>query len=406
MVEGGGDPKRRNQRNVQRTKGPKVSAFEDALAWLYGRRRNGAERTSNRASKLLRALSLEPPKHVVHIVGTNGKGEAAARIARSLVDAGRPTVRFTSPHARSFCERVVFNEAPIAEDDVVAFVQLAISEAESAEATFFDLSLAMAVWVSNKYDATWFVAEAGVGAEGDATMALENVRLVVATNVSSDHEAAIGPGIEGIALNKSMAVRSSAPVVSSVAWPEASPFSKRAEAYGARFVDITREVDAEDDVNVALAVAACRVLGLKEAVCARAGEPIHLPCRWESFSLGDGRHIVFDGAHNAAALQRAVARLAPSDHVLLGAQAQKDVTTMLRILESHVNVWTTAVGEPPEVLSQHPRFIPDPETAFAHALADLQAGGRLIVLGSFRLVGALSGPYAAVKYSSEDRRRF
>ena len=372
-----------------------MTAFQEALTWLYGRRRDGAQRTHRRAAKLLDALSLTPPERVVHIVGTNGKGEAAARIARSLVYAGESAIRFTSPHARSFRERVTFNEQPIREADVTDFVLQARPEAERIKATFFDLSLAMAVWLGAKHDARWVVAEAGVGAEGDATMALRNISMVVATNVSSDHEAAIGPGLAGIASNKSAAVRTPAPVVSSVAWPEAGFFKARADACGATFIDVTGDIGPQDDVNIALAMAACRTLGLPSAACSHATTPIQLPCRWESFRLDDDKDVVFDGAHNVASLQRAIDRLKPSDHVLFGAQAQKDVAAMLQMLEPRDNVWTTAVGEAPEVLRRHPRFIGTPEVAIAQALSELHTGERLVVLGSFRLVGALSQPYAA-----------
>jgi folylpolyglutamate synthase/dihydropteroate synthase len=110
--------------------------------------------------------------------------------------------------------------------------------------------------------------------------------------------------------------------------------------------------------------------------------------------LEDGRELVFDGAHNVAALKRAVTHLRPSDHVLFGAQEQKDVAGMLRILEGREHVTTTAVGDAPEVLRTHPQFTADPQQALAHAVTQLGEGERLVVLGSFRLVGSLSAPYA------------
>lgn len=371
-----------------------MGSYQDALAWLYGRRRQGAPRTHRRATELLAALSLDSPRNVVHVVGTNGKGEAATRIARALYNTGYRTVRFTSPHARSFCERVVADGKPITRFEVAAFVEDAAATADRLGATFFDLTLALAVWKAERTQADWFVAEAGVGAEGDATMALSNVRLVVATNVSTDHEAAIGPGVAEIALNKSHAIRNAAPVVSSVAWPEAAAFEARARKHDARFIDVTAREGFPADANAALAVAACEALNLPDHACTSAAEPAGLPCRWETFALDDGRELVFDGAHNVAALKRAVSHLRPNDHVLFGAQEQKDVAGMLRILEGQEHVTTTAVGDAPEVLRTHRQFTANPHQALAHAVAQLAEGERLVVLGSFRLVGSLSAPYA------------
>jgi folylpolyglutamate synthase/dihydropteroate synthase len=59
----------------------------------------------------------------VHVAGTNGKGSSSHSIAAILHQAGYKTGLYTSPHLKSFTERIRIDGSNIAEADVVIFVE-------------------------------------------------------------------------------------------------------------------------------------------------------------------------------------------------------------------------------------------------------------------------------------------
>jgi len=90
-----------------------LPTYRDALRWLYARRRSGAPRDPARMEALLHALALPAPEHVVHVVGTNGKGTVTAMIDAGLRAWGASSGRFVSPHVEVVRERVSVNGRPV-----------------------------------------------------------------------------------------------------------------------------------------------------------------------------------------------------------------------------------------------------------------------------------------------------
>ena len=68
-------------------------------------------------TKLLLAALDNPERHVrcLHIAGTNGKGSSAAMLHSILMAAGYRTGSYTSPHLKSFRERIKINQEEIEE---------------------------------------------------------------------------------------------------------------------------------------------------------------------------------------------------------------------------------------------------------------------------------------------------
>ena len=58
----------------------------------------------------------------VHIAGTNGKGSSSHMMASILQEAGYKVGLYTSPHLKSFTERIRINGGEIPEQSVVNFV--------------------------------------------------------------------------------------------------------------------------------------------------------------------------------------------------------------------------------------------------------------------------------------------
>ncbi len=58
----------------------------------------------------------------IHVGGTNGKGSTSHMIASILQEAGYKVGLYTSPHLKSFTERIRINGNEISEDYVVSFI--------------------------------------------------------------------------------------------------------------------------------------------------------------------------------------------------------------------------------------------------------------------------------------------
>lgn len=118
--------------------------YEEALAWLYARRRTG-ERGTHRVRALLARLGHpEAGFLAVHVLGTNGKGSVVAYPEAAFRAAGLAYGAYTSPHLVDFRERIRTHLGPVPREAVVRFVAWAREEAWEEPPGFFDLATALA----------------------------------------------------------------------------------------------------------------------------------------------------------------------------------------------------------------------------------------------------------------------
>jgi dihydrofolate synthase/folylpolyglutamate synthase len=382
------------------------AAIDEALRDLYLRSRGGAPRDPARTRRLLDRLAISDPANVVHVVGTNGKGGVAARIAAGLRAAGVPTLRYLSPHVERFHERIEVDGEALRDAELASFLARADAAGLEPAPAFFELVTALALDVAQRRGAAWAVLEAGVGAARDATSSVGGVRVTVVTNVAEDHLDVIGPDLPAAARDKAEAIRPGVPVVTAAdgealailrtiaaqrsaplaalldgsaafAWPDGAPKPRGGVA----------------ETSARLALAALRALALPAdaEACAllAAVEPPALPARRERFGLVRGRTVLLDGAHNPSAARALAAELPPGAHLLLGVAARKDPAGVRAAFgPARPTVLTSALpGERP--WGDDPAFVADPEAALAAALAALPPGGTLVVAGSFYLAGRL-----------------
>ena len=80
----------------------------------------------------------------VHIAGTNGKGSSAHALAAILQSAGYRTGLYTSPHLKSFTERIRIDGQKISEAAVAEFVQREQEFISQVSPSFFELTVALA----------------------------------------------------------------------------------------------------------------------------------------------------------------------------------------------------------------------------------------------------------------------
>jgi dihydrofolate synthase / folylpolyglutamate synthase len=170
--------------------------------------------------KLCEALNHPEKKFpAIHIAGTNGKGSTSSMLASVLQAAGLRTGLFTSPHLKSFTERIRVNGEQVNEAFVIDFVERTINLVEEIQPSFFELTTAMAFdyFYQSKVDVA--VIETGMGGRLDSTNIVESA-LSIITNISWDHQQFLGDTLMKIAGEKAGIIKSEVPVVIGERQPE------------------------------------------------------------------------------------------------------------------------------------------------------------------------------------------
>jgi dihydrofolate synthase / folylpolyglutamate synthase len=155
----------------------------------------------------------------IHVAGTNGKGSTSHYLAAILQSAGYKTGLYTSPHLKSFTERIKINGESIPENKVGAFVENNQDFIEDLKPSFFELSVGMAFEYFAKEEVDIAVIEVGLGGRLDSTNIITPL-LSVITNISFDHTDILGDTLPKIAFEKAGIIKPKIPVVISERNPE------------------------------------------------------------------------------------------------------------------------------------------------------------------------------------------
>ena len=148
----------------------------------------------------------------IHVGGTNGKGSTSHMLASILSAAGYKVGLYTSPHLKSFTERIRINGTAIEEGSIVKFVNDNLSNIDRLEPSFFELTVAMAFSYFAIQEIDIAVIEVGMGGRLDSTNVIQPV-LSVITNVSFDHTQFLGDTLPKIATEKAGIIKYQTPVV-------------------------------------------------------------------------------------------------------------------------------------------------------------------------------------------------
>jgi dihydrofolate synthase / folylpolyglutamate synthase len=148
----------------------------------------------------------------IHVGGTNGKGSTSHMIASVLQHAGYRVGLYTSPHLKSFRERIKIDGEEVSEDFIIQFVAANLSNIDRFEPSFFELAVAMAFSYFERGSVDIAVIEVGMGGRLDSTNVITPI-LSLITNVSFDHTQFLGDTLVKIAGEKAGIIKESVPVV-------------------------------------------------------------------------------------------------------------------------------------------------------------------------------------------------
>jgi len=412
-----------------------LSDYRAALDYLYART-TGAFKFGLERTRALLAEMGDPHLAVptLHIAGTNGKGSSVATAEALLQAKGLCVARYTSPHLVDFRERIVVAGAPIAEREVVEFVDRWMDAVERIEASFFEATTAMAFAHFARERADVALIETGLGGRLDSTNVVKPLAAGV-TSIGLDHTEYLGPTLESIAREKAGIFKAGVPAVIGEPSPEvASWLAASARAAGASTIRIVADEARTEDVEVDARGTAFTLHALGTSVRLRtplvgrhqatnfaftlllldaagapmsttpgdaraAAEAIRLPGRFQRA----GRWI-FDVAHNADGARTLAATVATLPHdddvsVLLCVLADKDWREMMAALVPVAArfILTDAPTAPASrrwaldevaafAASLGVEFVVEPDFEAALARAQTYAGTTLVT-GSFHTVG-------------------
>ena len=196
----------------------------------------------NNTIKLCEAVNN--PQHKfksVHVAGTNGKGSSSHMLASIFQSAGYKVGLYTSPHLKSFTERIRINGQPIPEQYVVDFVVRIQPTIDEIHPSFFEMTVAMAFDYFAEEQVDIAIIEVGLGGRLDSTNII-TPELSLITNIGFDHMDMLGNTLQEIAFEKAGVIKRNVPVVIGEFQNETtSVFTKKAKEMNSELVFADQE---------------------------------------------------------------------------------------------------------------------------------------------------------------------
>lgn len=355
---------------------PAVQDQLDRLTMLSpGRDVLGLERITELLNRLGNPHQNLPP--VFHVSGTNGKGSTCAFLRGAIEAAGLTCHVYSSPHLVRFNERIRVAGKLIDDTSLAALLSEVLDHAEGLEASFFEVTTAVAFLAFARTPADACIVEVGLGGRLDATNVIAAPAGCGIASLGIDHEAFLLAPEEGvpeapldrIAFEKAGIAKSGVPLVTQK-YPAsmANTIAVQASLVGARLlargeawdavtyegrlhyrdeagklnIPVPRMTGAHQADNAALAIAMLRhqeVIAVPEAALSAAMEWTRWPARMQLLGPGpltdmlpERSTIWLDGGHNVDG-GRAIAKTlesGPPVHVIIGMLKNKDALGFLK----------------------------------------------------------------------------
>jgi len=409
-----------------------TATLADWLARYEAATSQSIELGLERVGEVFERLNVELPGCVLTVAGTNGKGSSVAMLAALLRDAGYRVGAYTSPHLMRYNERIVVDDLPASDDEIVGAFERIEAARGDTRLTYFEVGTlaAVAVFADRRVDVA--VLEVGLGGRLDAVNVVEPDAGLI-TSIALDHQEWLGDTRDAIAAEKAGIMRSGKPVVYAEIDRPAS-IDTAATQTGARLYAAGREYHWQTGeqgtwsytgiatelhglaapalpgefqrANAAGVLCTLETAGLGEVLSAervnRVLTTIEVPGRSQRYS--DRHSWLFDVAHNPAAAEglAAILESMPGRRrvAIVGMLDDKDTNAVIEPLVPFVDDWIA-------VSAANPRAVPAPELGRrvaqlcnrpcliadspAHAVAEARRRSdetsEIVVFGSFYTVG-------------------
>jgi dihydrofolate synthase / folylpolyglutamate synthase len=414
------------------------ATLAEALAYQQSAHARSIDLGLERVREVAARLGLLEKRCPVAIVGgTNGKGSTACCLAALLRACDQHVGLFTSPHLVRYNERVQIDGVEVEDASLLAAFERIEAARGSITLTFFEYSTLAALEVFQNAGVGAIVLEVGLGGRLDATNIID-ADVAVLCSVGLDHRDWLGETLEQIGFEKSGIFRAHQPVVFGSPDMPASVWRRAAELQCRIFCaqrEFSIRIDGEGEAaqpwdylsplctletlpapalagaiqyhNAASALTALNLLGTRGA-CERARivqglGAVRLPGRLQ-WVPGEVEWVL-DVAHNppaAVVLAQALKSRPATGRTIAvaGMLADKDAAGIAQALDPLIDHWLLAsITDEPRGLSAQAlcsrlpplraelELIDSVPRACARARAIARAGDRVLVLGSFHVVG-------------------
>jgi dihydrofolate synthase / folylpolyglutamate synthase len=418
--------------------------YQDTLEYLYSSlpmfHRVGPAAFKSSLDNIIKLCSeLDNPHHKfksIHVGGTNGKGSSSHMLAAILQCAGYKTGLYTSPHLKSFRERIRINGIEISEEEVTDFVHGNKEHFSAIEPSFFEMTCAMAFdhFARNKVDIA--VVEVGLGGRLDSTNIIFPEACLI-TNISYDHQQLLGETLEKIAIEKAGIIKPNTPIIVSEFQEEVfdvfidraleedaplgfAPFKFRVEAWkkekgklklnifdqnGKRFYGLRCGLTGNYQLkNIPGVLTVINVLRTKEykisddAIIEGLDKVIEitgLKGRWQT--LNEKPLVICDTAHNEAGIENIVQQIKTTPHrklhFIFGTVNDKDTDKIFNLLPREAHYYfcqakipraleASVLGGLAQKYSLKGTVIPDVNAAISLALSQAAPEDLIFIGGS------------------------
>ena len=332
-----------------------------------------------------------PQQHFksLHIAGTNGKGSSSHFMASILQESGYRVGLYTSPHLKSFTERIKVNGNEVTKEWVVAFFLKHQDLISEIRPSFFEWTVLMAFAYFQEQGVDYAVIETGLGGRLDSTNIIEPIATYI-TNIGSDHQDILGETLPEIATEKAGIIKRHIPILISERQEEIEEvFKSTAHACEAslNFADELVQISAVERKGIELhlvaktelwgdlklespyggtyqvqnlrgVIAWCTQLS-KRHVLQLSAQDIQrgikltkqntsLRGRWEV--IDQHPWVVADTAHNESGITEVLSQVAQMGvnhlHIILGMVADKDIDRVLRLFPKDATYYFTQATNP------------------------------------------------------------
>ena len=347
---------------------------------------------------------------IIHVVGTNGKGSTGRFLAQMLA-RDHSVGHYTSPHIFEFRERFWINGAvasadalETAHERLIKILPLEVARSLS----YFEYATLLCAALFEGCD--FFVCEAGVGGEFDATNVFSK-RLSVFTPIGFDHTALLGDTLERIATTKFNAMTDVALMSDDMSELCAGIARRIAAKKGATLKFASQNLSNEDKNEIKIYAEKFGLpeflrsnLTLSSSAFKELGFSLNL-ANLGALSLG-GRcekiapNVTIDVGHNEMAAQALVKKFAGKKlNLIFNAFADKDIKAVLKAIRPIVKKTYIIEYETPGrelATAQVKEALHQLDMEF-ESFTDVRADEEYLAFGSFYLVEAFLKRYRGAK---------
>ena len=194
-------------------------SFEEVMNFLYAQlpvfHREGKKAYKpglGNIEKLCQQLGNPQDSFVsLHIAGTNGKGSSSHFMASILQEHGYKVGLYTSPHLKSFTERIKINGQEVEKQWIVDFFLRNQPLLAEIKPSFFEWTVIMAFQYFKEKGVDYAIIETGLGGRLDSTNVIKPLGCFI-TNIGYDHQDLLGDSLELIAAEKAGIIKSQTPI--------------------------------------------------------------------------------------------------------------------------------------------------------------------------------------------------